>query len=346
MLEESEEPQISSNSDSESQQDKENNEKNSKNSVEILEESKVIRKAKDRVLPGFETSRDKSKWKSSFFFVQAADTQLGMIDTWGGKDTVGAEYPNISWDREIELCSQTVDLLNQMSPKPAFFIVCGDLVDAFPDKWPEIRSAQEKDFFKVFSKLNSDIPLVCVCGNHDVGNQPSKDTIHRYRSTWGDDYFSFWTHGCLFIVLNSQLYEDCSLTEDLASEQDEWLDQVLLETAKAKYTFVFQHIPWFLKTPDEDKEYFNIETGLRMKMLNKFYDAGVSKIFCGHYHRNTGGWYKDMELIVTSAIGCQIGQDPHGLRLVKVQETEVEHAYHGLDVCPTNITFKNSDSSI
>ena len=33
-----------------------------------------------------------------------------------------------------------------------------------------------------------------------------------------------------------------------------------------------------------------------------------------------------MELIVTSAIGCQIGQDPHGLRLVKVQETEVEHA--------------------
>ena len=33
-----------------------------------------------------------------------------------------------------------------------------------------------------------------------------------------------------------------------------------------------------------------------------------------------------MELIVTSAIGCQIGQDPHGLRLFKVQETEVEHA--------------------
>ena len=111
MLEESEEPQLSSNSDSELQE-KENNEKNSKNSVEILQ-SKVIRKAKDRILPGFETSRDKSKWKSSFFFVQAADTQLGMIDTWGGKDTVGAEYPNISWDREIELCSQTVDLLNQ-----------------------------------------------------------------------------------------------------------------------------------------------------------------------------------------------------------------------------------------
>ena len=111
MSEESEEPQLSSDSDSESQE-KENNEKNSKNSVEILEESKVIRKAKDRVLPGFETSRDKSKWKSSFFFVQAADTQLGMIDMWGD-GSVGSEYPNVSWDREMELCSQTVDLLNQ-----------------------------------------------------------------------------------------------------------------------------------------------------------------------------------------------------------------------------------------
>jgi hypothetical protein len=29
-----------------------------------------------------------------------------------------------------------------------------------------------------------------------------------------------------------------------------------------------------------------------------------------------------MEVIVTSAIGCQIGQELHGLQIVKVQETE------------------------
>ena len=56
-----------------------------------------------------------------------------------------------------------------MNPTPAFFIVCGDLVDAMPDQWPQIRESQEKDFFRVFSKLSPDIPLVCVCGNHDVG---------------------------------------------------------------------------------------------------------------------------------------------------------------------------------
>lgn len=133
----------------------------------------VVRKAKDRILPGFETWANHSKWQGSFFFVQAADTQLGMIDSWGD-GSVGATYPDITWEREIELCQQTVKLLNDMNPKPAFFIVCGDLVDAFPDKWPEIRTAQEKDFFHVFSQLDKDIPLVCVCGNHDVGKKSSE----------------------------------------------------------------------------------------------------------------------------------------------------------------------------
>ena len=67
---------------------------------------------------------------------------------------------------------------------------------------------------------------MCVCGNHDVGNRPTKDTIANYQSTFGDDYFSFWHSGVQFIVLNSQLYEDCSLTKDLALAQDNWLGNI------------------------------------------------------------------------------------------------------------------------
>jgi len=89
-----------------------------------------------------------------------------------------------------------------------------------------------------------------------------------------------------------------------------------------------------LKDPEEGKDYFNIENNLRMKMLKKLYDGGVRKIFCGHYHRNAGGWYKDMELVVTSAVGCMLGDDPHGMRIVRVQETGIEHEYHALDQWP------------
>ena len=46
-----------------------------------------------------------------------------------------------------------------MRPRPAFFIVCGDLVDAMPDLWPDIRREQEKDFLDIYSELDAEIPL-------------------------------------------------------------------------------------------------------------------------------------------------------------------------------------------
>ena len=43
---------------------------------------RVVLKATDRSLPGFE-QETQGKWRSPFFFVQAADTQLGLIDNYG-----------------------------------------------------------------------------------------------------------------------------------------------------------------------------------------------------------------------------------------------------------------------
>lgn len=295
---------------------------------------RVVLKAKDRTLAGFEVGSE-SKWKAPFFFVQAADTQLGLISNYGD-GTLKDRYPNITWDREIELCKQSVQVLNAMEPKPAFFIVCGDLVDAFPEQWPDIRAKQVEDLLKVYSDLDKSIPLICVCGNHDVGNTPTPESIAGYTLDFGDDYFSFWHGGIHFIVLNSQFYEDSSLTKELAEKQEVWLTEQL-ELSKQKgavHTVVFQHIPWFLKDPEEGKDYFNIEYNLRMKMVKKLYNGGIRKIFCGHYHRNAGGWYKDMELVVTSAVGCMLGDDPHGMRIVWVQETGIEHKYHALDQWP------------
>ena len=148
---------------------------------------------------------------------------------------------------------------------------------------------------------------MCVCGNHDVGDFPTRQSIQRYVDHFGDDYFDFYCSGVHCIVLNSQFYAHSANVEDLKAEHERWLDGVLKEE-KAKHVIVFQHIPWFLNQGDEGKEYFNIEPNLRLKMLEKFLDAGVRKIFCGHYHRNAGGFYKSIELIVTSAIGLQIGR--------------------------------------
>jgi len=289
----------------------------------------VVRKAVKRVLPGFLETKESQTWKEPFVFVQAADTQLGMIDKKNG-----SKYPNITWDRELELCRQSVQALNAMRPRPAFFIVCGDMLDAFPEV-ADVRRRQEEDFMSVYSELDPEIPLLCVCGNHDIGDQPTKENIEKYTDSFGDDYFSFWFQGVQFITLNSQYFQDCSLTKDLAAEQDKWLEKQLAK--KAKHKVMFQHIPWFLEKPGEAKEYFNLWPDIRRKCLNKFKKAGVSKIFCGHYHRNAGGWDGDLELVITSAIGCQVGDDPHGMRLVEVMKSGIKHQYYGLDDFPTNI---------
>ena len=79
----------------------------------------------------------------------------------------------------MELCKKSVEILNNMQPRPSFFVVCGDLVDAFGDKFPEIRARQEADLKEVYRKLDPAIPMVCVCGNHDVGNSPTPQTLAR-----------------------------------------------------------------------------------------------------------------------------------------------------------------------
>ncbi|RWS20348.1 purple acid phosphatase-like protein [Leptotrombidium deliense] len=244
---------------------------------------------------------------------------------------------NPTWDKEIELTKRVVHAVNQMSPKPKFFVVCGDLVDAFPGN--KLRKDQIQDFIKVFSELE-DIPLICVCGNHDVGNIPTIETIDDYRQKFGDDFFVFFVGGVMFIAINSQYYADSSKVAAYAKEQQEWLDNLLSRTTSYRHVVVFQHIPWFLDTPEEQDNYFNIEKKLREQMLEKFHKAGVKAIFCGHYHRNAGGRYKNTEVVVTSAIGAQLGNDGSGVRIVKMLTDSIQHQYYAIDQLPVHVKLE------
>ncbi|GFY48752.1 hypothetical protein TNIN_295511 [Trichonephila inaurata madagascariensis] len=300
-----------------------------------MDTERLAKKAQNKTYPGFEKENG-GEWEGPFYFIQGADTQFGMIATFD-RD---ASKRKPGWEEEIRLTRKAIELANTMTPKPKFFIVCGDLVQDFPGYVN--RKAQEKDFIEVFKELKKDIPLVCVCGNHDIGDTPTPAAIQGYRDKFGDDYFSFFCNGVMFIVLNSQYYKDPSLVKDIAQEQDKWLDEQLKEAKSGKYkhVIVFQHIPWFLKSPDEGIDYFNIIPELRLKMLQKFYDANIKAIFCGHYHRNAGGFYKDLEVVVTSAIGCQLGDDKSGFRIVKLGEEKIEHEYIAFEDAPKNIILK------
>lgn len=71
-------------------------------------------------------SEDDKQWSGPFTFVQAADTQLGLIDRYL------LNIENFNWDKEIALCRESIRRVNEMNPKPKFYIICGDMLDAFP----------------------------------------------------------------------------------------------------------------------------------------------------------------------------------------------------------------------
>ncbi|XP_074866829.1 serine/threonine-protein phosphatase CPPED1 [Carettochelys insculpta] len=293
----------------------------------MAEDPDVFLRARGRTLRTFRED-DECHWKAPFCFIQGADPQFGLMKAWamGNCDNEGDE-----WEEEIKLTEQAVQAINKLNVKPKFFVLCGDLVHGMPGtRW---RKDQEQDLKKVLKNLDQDIPLVFVSGNHDIGNAPTPETIDDYCKHWGDDYFSFWVGGVFFLVLNSQLYFDSSKCPELKQAQDEWLNAQLAvaEKRKCKHVIVFQHIPLFIQSPDEDHNYFNLEKSLRHELMEKCHKAGIKAVFSGHYHRNAGGSYKDLQMVVSSAIGCQLGEDTHGLRVVIVTAEKIVHRYYSLN---------------
>lgn len=72
-------------------------------------------------------SDEEQQWSGPFTFIQAADTQLGLLD-----QILNVEDPN--WDKEKALCRESIKRINAMQPKPKFYVICGDMLDAFPYK--------------------------------------------------------------------------------------------------------------------------------------------------------------------------------------------------------------------
>nr|XP_057917296.1 serine/threonine-protein phosphatase CPPED1 isoform X2 [Doryrhamphus excisus] len=277
----------------------------------------IFVRAKHRTFRGL-TEDMEHEWTGPFYFIQAADPQLGLMKAWRDGDCHGG---GDEWEEEVVLTKQAVAAMNQLRPSPRFMVLCGDLVHAMPG-WP-FRDDQERDLKDALRGTDPSIPLVFVSGNHDLGNTPTPTTVDQYCTAWGDDYFSFWVGGVLFLVLNSQLFYDASACPQLKEAQETWLEEQLSKVSHPsrtapKHIIVFQHIPLYLKNHDEEDNYFNLQRELRQKLIDRFKRAGVKAVFSGHYHRNAGGCHDGLDMVVSSAIGCQLGEDPHGVRVVVV----------------------------
>jgi len=139
------------------------------------------------------------------------------------------------------------------------------------------------------SQLDRAIPLHNVAGNHDVGNEPTQESLAAYRRKFGPDYYVFRHADFLGIVLDSSLIQHPKGAPEEAEKQLQWLEAELRKITPGTRVAIFQHIPWFLKEPDEPDDYFNIPLGPRTRYLQLFEKYKVEYCFAGHYHRNSIG---------------------------------------------------------
>ncbi|WP_442509268.1 metallophosphoesterase [Novipirellula sp. SH528] len=288
-----------------------------------------FKQAANRTFKAFDPQQEQT-WQRPFFFMQLADTQYGMFTG------------NKGFEQEVALVQQAVEHINRLRPR--FVIVCGDLTNATPNQ-PRYET-QVTQFHHDFSKVDAEIPLVCVCGNHDVGNRPTQESIASYQENFGDDYFSFWVGGVYNIVLNSSVLKDPSGAAEVLTAQQAWLDQQLQDAkiAKPKHILLFQHHPFFLEQEEEPDQYFNIPLERRTPLLQQLKQADVRAAFAGHYHRNAYGRAGAMEMITTGPVGRPLGRDPSGFRIVIVDETKIQHQYWAMDDVPEKINLPQTDA--
>jgi 3',5'-cyclic AMP phosphodiesterase CpdA len=305
-------------------------------------------RAQERDFIGLESSHGvaDASTASEFQFVQLADTQFGFMNH------------DKSWLEDIALAERAVHHINRLAP--AFAVVCGDLtnslVDLTPDADPAVRDRQVADFKRVFAQIRPDVPLVCVCGNHDVGNRPTDRSIARYAADFGDDYFAFAHRGVFCIAANSNLFNLDPDDAPLAARQLVWLEQQLARAAAmpARHIILFCHHPLFFRhvdEPDESDEfgvthfvengvthtlqnsYFHIPLKHRRRVVDLLSRFGCRLVFTGHWHRNavarcpTSG----VTVVTTTAVGKQLADDQPGMRLVSVTNDDIQYPFFTLD---------------
>jgi len=242
-------------------------------------------------------------------FIQMSDPQFGMYTA------------NKGFEQETANFEFAIATANRL--KPAFVVITGDLINEAGN------AAQAAEYKRISSKLAPGIRLFSLPGNHDVGNEPTRESLARYREGFGPDYYTFRVGDMAGFVLNSNLEKGAAQVPEEAAKMEAWLRA---ELAKARQTgvrhmIVFQHIPFFLKDPGEEDQYFNIPHETRLRYLKLLHEFGVKQVFAGHYHRNEEGRDGELDMVTTGPVGKPLEGARSGVRIVTVTPSGVTHKY-------------------
>jgi 3',5'-cyclic AMP phosphodiesterase CpdA len=202
---------------------------------------------------------------------------------------------------------------------------------------------------RIAAALPPDVPLRYVAGNHDAcadNEVPDPESLARYRADFGPDFYAFREGAAHFVVLNACLLQHPERARGDFDRQMSWLEGALRDAGRAgaSHIVAFTHQPLFMAHAEEGDEgypwapsppgrppgYWAVPRARRMPVIELFRQFGVQATFCGHWHRNHEARDGDMLEVLTGAVGYPLGDDPSGIRVVRLTDRGVEHEYRPL----------------
>jgi 3',5'-cyclic AMP phosphodiesterase CpdA len=258
-----------------------------------------------------------NKTPESFSFVQICDPQLGM----GG------------YDHDTATLEQAVRQINEMDID--FAIFCGDLVNHASEN-------SFADFKNIITKLN--IPYYYVPGNHDIGMVPNDTTLAFYRSTMGEDYFSFHHKRVPFIFTNSQLWKT-----DIGEEtrnHDAWFNETMESIKSDDRAIVIGHFPIYIKNIDEEETYSNFPPEKRIELLDLFREKNVVAYLSGHKHVYLNHNYHGIQLVTGESTSKNFDKRPMGFRKWDVSADTLIHSFVALEIYQSTDTLPQTADTV
>ncbi len=206
------------------------------------------------------------KYGDRFNFTLTADPQLGTtvgIGSVGGTSAV--KYTDM------------IEEMNNMSPRPAFMIVDGDLVNVptSQDSWDNfVNITQQSKTLPILIYGNHD-------GNNDTGGYAKFEDIQNTINSTSEYMFSFDCGKWHFVTIPCDIRGNIGI--DHEDDVVRWLDADLKQN-RGKPVMLFEH-EHLMPQGLSQLEWYSYRKPLRNKLLDTISKYGnVKYVVCGHVH--------------------------------------------------------------
>lgn len=197
--------------------------------------------------------------------------------------------------------------------RPEFVMTVGDQIEGYTSDTVQL-GREWREYLDIVKTLSC--PLYLTPGNHDITYDDMEDTYRHH--TGRSPYYSFDYDGLHVVVFdNSRWYN----SDEMPSEQIQWLADDLAGSQDARHTLVFCHVPFWYRTLADNRP----DT-----LHSIFRTYGVDAVFCGHFHAYFTGEFDNVKYTTVGTSGGDVdfrpGAPGYHFAWVTVSEDDIEIA--------------------